>query len=171
MTKSFCVLAICALFAASPALAANIDDDTPTKPAAVDDWEAGKSSFKAGNWRSAIDSLDRVVSRQPGNANAHNMLGYAWRQIGNYDEALDHYRQALTANPNHRGALEYRGEAYLKLGRIEEAKADMQRLAQACESGAGASTGGWGDDTDDDCQELENLQQAFAEHGVAVPVN
>src|SRR5258706_710965 len=42
------------------------------------DYESGKKAVEAGNWKTALDSFERVASRDPSNADAQNYLGYAW---------------------------------------------------------------------------------------------
>src|SRR5207249_5744732 len=73
------------------------------------DYESGKKAVEAGNWKAALDSFERVASRDPGNADAQNYLGYAWRKSGNLDLAFKHYNEALRLNPRHKGAHEYIG--------------------------------------------------------------
>lgn len=126
----------------------------------------GKEAFQASEWQQAINWLNKVVSRRPWHDNAHNMLGYSWRQIGDYDRAFIHYYEALRLNPRHRGALEYLATAYLELGRIDEANATAIRLAEVCDYVVMAfDNEGW----KSGCEELQLLKATYAEHNVPLP--
>jgi tetratricopeptide (TPR) repeat protein len=132
-------------------------------PAAAEDpdYAAGRAAFEREDWRAAIASLSLVPPGGPREDEAQTMVAYAWRKLGRYDLALENYAAVLGRNPRHRGALEYLGEAYLDLGRLDDADATRARLAQACEAAAAAPGAG--------CEELEELERAYAEHGVPVP--
>ena len=143
-------------------------DESPVARSGDSDYADAKDAFAAQDWPAVIEALDKVVARRPRHDNAHNMLGYAWRKLGDYDRALDHYGKALALNPRHRGALEYLGEAYLELGRIDEANATIRRLAEVCTFVVMAfDNQGW----KSGCEELQDLKQAFADHGVPLPQN
>src|SRR3979490_273717 len=96
------------------------------------DYESGKKAVEAGNWRPALDSFERVASRDPSNADAQNYLGYAWRKSGNLDLAFKHYNEALRLDPKHRGAHEYIGEAYLMVNNLPKAEEHLARLDKLC---------------------------------------
>lgn len=85
-------------------------------------------------WGRAIMELQIVVRDDPGNADAHNLLGYALRKSGpaQLQRALEHYRTALRIDPHHRGAHEYIGEAYLMLGDTDSARRHLQDLERIC---------------------------------------
>ena len=126
----------------------------------------GKEAFEAGEWRQAINWLNKVVARRPWHDNAHNMLGFSWRQIGDYDRAFIHYYEALRLNPRHRGALEYLATTYLELGRIDEANATAIRLTEVCDFSVMAfDNQGW----KSGCEELQILKAAYAKHNVPMP--
>ena len=166
MLKWPCIALALALFAASPASAIMSGEESRVTRSSDSDYADGKEAFQAGDWPKAIAALNKVVARRPWHDNAHNMLGYAWRKLGNYDLALAHYDKALALNPRHRGALEYLGEAYLELGRIEEANATIRRLAELCNLVVMAfDNTGW----KSGCEELEDLKEAFAHHGIPLP--
>jgi hypothetical protein len=50
---------------------------------------------------------------EPANADAQNLLGYAYRNQKKFDLAFKHYGEALRLDPKHKGAHEYIGEAYV----------------------------------------------------------
>ncbi len=157
---------LCLGLAASPALAVMSGEESNTVRSGDSDYADGKEAFLAEDWPAAIEALDKVVARRPWHDNAHNMLGFSWRKLGDYERAFVHYDKALSLNPRHRGALEYLGEAYLELGRTDEAKVILLRLAKVCDYVVMAfDNQGW----KSGCEELRDLKEAFAEHGVPLP--
>src|SRR5258706_13262858 len=96
------------------------------------DYESGKKAVEAGNWKTALDSFERVASRDPSNADAPNYLGYAWRQSGNLDLAFKHYNEALRLNPRHKGAHEYIGETYLMVNNLPQGDEHLRQLDKLC---------------------------------------
>ena len=92
----------------------------------ADKLDKAESAIDARNYQDAIPILEDVVETDPENANAYNLLGFAFRTIGDY------YDQALTIDPKHKGAYEYLGELYLKLGQLEKAEAQLARLDDIC---------------------------------------
>ena len=169
MRGLFPKLAVCLLclgLAVSPALAVMSGEESNRVRSGDSDYADGKEAFEAEDWPAVIAALDKVVARRPWHDNAHNMLGFSWRKLGDYERAFLHYDKALSLNPRHRGALEYLGEAYLELGRVEEAKAILLRLAGVCDYVVMAfDNQGW----KSGCEELRDLKEAFAEHGVPLP--
>jgi tetratricopeptide (TPR) repeat protein len=141
-------------------------EESRLAPSSDADYAAGKAAFERKDWPSVIGNLTLVILRRPWHDNAHAMLGFAWRKLGSYNRSFEHYRAALALNPRHRGALEYLGEAYLELGRAEEANATLLRLAEVCNHVVMAfDNTGW----KSGCEELDDLEEAFAEHGVPLP--
>src|SRR5262249_39756589 len=100
-------------------------DPSETDPKGIardPDYIAGKWAIDAREWSEAARRLSRAVQRDPDNADLHNYLGFAYRNLGRLEPALEHYRRALVLNPRHRGALEYAGEAYLMAGNLAKAE-------------------------------------------------
>ena len=102
--------------------------------------EAAKSSeykqavkaIKKDNYPAAVELLKKVVDKDPDNADAWNYLGYSLRNLQEFDDALAAYESALQIEPDHKRALEYLGELYLNTGQPEKARAQLQRLDDAC---------------------------------------
>ena len=69
------------------------------------------------DYANALPLLQQVVAKDPRNADAYNLMGYATRKSGNANGSLQYYQQALAIDPRHLGAYEYLGEAYLMLDR------------------------------------------------------
>ena len=125
-------LVLMAGFAMSPLLQAADSSPAPTTLPADPDYEEGVKATAAGNWKAATDSFNRVASREPGNADVQNHLGYAWRKSGNLDLAFKHYNEALRLDPKHKGAHEYIGEAYLMVNNLPKAEEHLARLDKLC---------------------------------------
>jgi len=90
---------------------------------------------------------DLVAKAEPTNADAQNLLGYAYRNQGKYDLAFRHYGEALKIDPKHRGANEYIGEAYVLTGNKAKAQEHLAALERIC----GKS-----------CEEYQDLAKAIA---------
>lgn len=98
-----------------------------TSPMAV-----GKRAIADKQWQAAIHAFLSVTRNEPRNADAHNYLGYSYRNLGNFERSFSHYAEALRLEPNHRGAHNYVGIAYLKSGKPEKAAEHLARLERIC---------------------------------------
>ncbi len=136
------------LLAAAPALAAF--DPIDPRP----DLDVIKAQIEAGDPGKAITPLRDWLVTEPKDADALNLLGYAYRKLGRYDEARVYYDRALTEDPAHLGALEYLGELELETGNADAARALLVNLRAACPDG---------------CLELDDLLEAFRAHNVDLP--
>lgn len=130
-----------------------VDTESDSAPAvsapANADYAAGRQAIASANWQAAADAFTRVLARDAGNANAHNLLGYAYRKSGKLDLAFRHYEEALRLDPKHRGAREYMGEAYLMVDNPAKAEEQLQALDRLCLFG---------------CEEYDDLKKALAEY-------
>jgi Flp pilus assembly protein TadD len=106
----------------------------PVKPATPADpnFAQAKAMIEARNYAPAIPLLQQVVQRDPRNADAYNLLGFATRASGNPQGSLQYYQQALAIDARHLGAHEYLGEAYLMLNMPAEADKMLARLNSLC---------------------------------------
>lgn len=111
----------------------------------------GRQAIANADWQGALEVLREAVREDPSNADAHNLLAYAYRKQDTSDlaKAFEHYKAALTIDPQHRGAHEYLGEAYLMAGQPEKAKAHLLALENIC--------------GDRQCEEYKDLAQAIAD--------
>jgi tetratricopeptide (TPR) repeat protein len=120
----------------------------PAKP--VDPaFSQAKGMIDQKNYAGAVPLLQQVVQRDPRNADAYNLLGYATRAGGNPNGSLQYYQQAIAIDPKHLGAHEYLGEAYLMLDRPAEAEQMLARLDSFCVFG---------------CSEYRQLKAAIASY-------
>ena len=122
---------VLAITFATGAWAASSDSSSSTQSVA-NKLDKAESAIDARNYQNAIPILEDVVEADPENANAYNLLGFAFRNLGDYGKSETYYDQALTIDPKHKGANEYLGELYLKLGQLEKAEAQLARLDDIC---------------------------------------
>jgi cytochrome c-type biogenesis protein CcmH/NrfG len=129
----FAVAAVAVLLSLSPAFAAGTSNQggAPDVPS----MSQIQSDLNAEKWSAAIDKLKQVVEADSSNADAYNLLGFAYRKSGNLDLAQRYYTRALRLKPNHRGALEYQGELFVMLGQTDKAKANLAKLETICGTG------------------------------------
>ena len=124
-----------ALGATGTAFAMGGSSDKPAAPAAaaVDpNYTQAKAMIEAKNYAGAMPLLQQVVAKNPKNADAYNLMGYATRKSGDANGSLRYYTTALQIDPKHLGAHEYIGEAYLMLDRPQEAEQHLARLDSLC---------------------------------------
>ena len=149
-------LAVVFALSVAPAVDAR---DTPTMmgPSVVERMDAARAAIQARDWRTAMAELDAVVETEPGNADAHSLLGYSHRKQARPDlaKAFEHYRRALQIDPRHKGAHEYIGEAYLMDNKPAEAEKHLAELARLC-----------GNQT---CEEYADLAQAITAYKAKRP--
>ena len=96
------------------------------------DYTAGVKAIKAGDYPTAIRSMEAVVARDPKDADAYSWLAYATRKGGDPAKSIPIYEKALALDPKHRGAHEYIGEAYLALNNLAKAKEHLAKLDSLC---------------------------------------
>lgn len=94
--------------------------------------DAGRKAIEARDYKTAVKHLTKAVEELPNNADAHNMLGYAYRNTGVFDKSLEHYQLALKLDPNHRSAHEYLGELYLDMNQLPNAEKQLAALKRSC---------------------------------------
>jgi tetratricopeptide (TPR) repeat protein len=103
--------------------------EKPAGPAKVQaEYETGYRFLKAGDYKKAIKSFEKVLKENPSHALAYSNMGYSYRKLKQYDKALELYGKALMIDPKLAEAHEYIGEAYLEMGNIAEAKQHLTIL-------------------------------------------
>ena len=142
MTLAFGILVA---LAAVPAQAA-MSDPAPNDPPWL---TAARADLKAQRFEQMADALR--AANVAGNAEWHNLLGYALRKKTPPDlaGAETHYKRALELDPKHRLALEYYGELFLMKGDVAGAEGMLARLDKVCFFG---------------CEEFRDLKAAIARH-------
>ncbi len=109
---------------------------------------AGLHAVKSKNWDEAVKYLGSAARAEPANADAQNLLGYAYRNQRKFDLAFKHYGEALRLDPKHKGAHEYIGEAYVLTGDKAKAQEHLAALDRICGKG---------------CEEYQDLARAIAQ--------
>jgi len=147
------ILAAAALASAAGGALAMGNDPAPSsssaKPAGDPNYTNAKAMIEAKNYAGAIPLLQQVVAKNPKDADAYNLLGFATRKSGNPQGSLQYYTTALQIDPKHLGANEYIGEAYLMLGQLPQAEQHLARLDSLCVFG---------------CAEYRELKAAIANY-------
>ena len=82
----------------------------------------------ARDYRGSLPLLQQVVTKDPKNADAYNLMGFARASREIPTARCSTTPQALAIDPKHLGAHEYIGEAYLMLDRPKEADQHLARL-------------------------------------------
>jgi Tfp pilus assembly protein PilF len=102
------------------------------EPAGDPDIAAAVGMIDAGRDRLALELLEAVLARLPGDPDVLTYIAFAHRRQNNAAAAEAAYRAALATNPNHPGALAYQGSLFLQQGRRAEAEANLARLTASC---------------------------------------
>jgi predicted Zn-dependent protease len=96
------------------------------------DIAAAVGMIEAGRDRLALELLQAVLARLPGNPDVLTYIAFAHRRQNDLAAAEAAYRAALATDPNHPGALAYQGSLFLQQGRRAEAEANLARLTASC---------------------------------------
>ncbi|MBN9086864.1 MAG: tetratricopeptide repeat protein [Reyranella sp.] len=148
--RALSILAALAIAASAGGALAMGNDSQPSSAASGDpDYGRAKAMIEARKYGEAIPVLQQVVAKNPKNADAYNLLGFATRKSGNPQGSLQYYTTALQIDPKHLGANEYIGEAYLMLDQPQQAEQHLARLDQLCVFG---------------CAEYRELKAAIANY-------
>ena len=131
MAAAALLLSLGLVLGAGRAVLADSDPDPVGSPADPDYAQAAQL-VKQEAFQPAMALLNKVIARDPENANAFNLLGYSSRKLGLLEEALGLYKKALAIAPKHLGANEYIGEAYLALKRPDQARKHLAVLDKEC---------------------------------------
>jgi Flp pilus assembly protein TadD len=144
LTRAIVLVALLVL--ASPAVLADADVVKP--PVNSADFGVGAEAIKVRDWQQAVNHLELAVKNEPTNADARNLLGYAYRNQRKFDLAFREYGEALKLDPQHKGAHEYIGEAYVLTGNKAKAQEHLAALERICGKG---------------CEEYQDLSRAIAQ--------
>jgi len=106
--------------------------DQPAAKPADPNYTRAKAMIEGRDYANALPLLQQVVARDPKNADAYNLMGFATRKSGNPSGSLQYYQQALAIDARHLGAHEYIGEAYLMLDQPAQAEQHLARLDSLC---------------------------------------
>ncbi|MGH9340460.1 MAG: tetratricopeptide repeat protein [Acidobacteriota bacterium] len=93
----------------------------------------GRAYLESGQINQAVSAFKKAISYDPRCAEAHMLLGYAYRAGGAYEllgEAKAELRQALALDPNLIWARFYLARIYLDLGRLNKAEEQLLQMLQ-----------------------------------------
>ena len=77
------------------------DDDFTSQKSR--DYQRAVSYIKKSDYSAAITLLRKELEKNPGNADAHNYMGYVLRKRNDLKNSAVHYKKALEINPRHLG--------------------------------------------------------------------
>ena len=95
-------------------------------------YDAGVKAIERQDWKGAIRQFKVSLASNRFNADTHNWMGYAYRNLGDLDHAFVEYEEALRLDPEHKGAHEYVGEAYVIAKNIPKAQEHLAALEKLC---------------------------------------
>tara|TARA_B100000676_G_scaffold245831_1_gene248423 strand:- start:502 stop:960 length:459 start_codon:yes stop_codon:yes gene_type:complete len=130
MKQILAVLAIGILAMTGTAHAAGSSDAPEAKDLA--EMVQARNMIKGEHYNQAIPLLNKVIARQPKNADALNLLAYSQRKTDDFQASLANYKKALAIDPSHKDAHEYIGELYLRMGDLANAEKHLKRLDNIC---------------------------------------
>ena len=96
----------------------------------------GSRHLNQGKTREGIKEIKAALTLDPKSADAHLMLGYAYRLLGSYrmiGEAKGEFRQALSLDPGNTSARFHLARVYLDLGRVRKARETLEERLEITE--------------------------------------
>lgn len=120
-----------------------------TLPPSRTDSGLSKAEFflMKGKYAEALEPVEDVLKRHPGNADAYTYRGLAYEGLGEEEQAEKNFRKALEIDPAHLGANRYLGELLVQSGHVARAVEQLAVIRMIC----GAS----------DCPEVTALELAI----------
>jgi tetratricopeptide (TPR) repeat protein len=128
---------IFALFTINSTFAMDTPKPDPKEPPKDLMLEQARDAIAKEDWGKAQGILREAVTRNPQDANYHNLYAYSMRKGPNpaMDLVFRHYNEALRIDPKMRAAHEYLGEAYLMSGNVPKAREHLAQLDKLCSFG------------------------------------
>src|SRR5215217_8464006 len=71
----------------------------------------GMQAMMKGDYKGAVNQLEKADTKSPNNANVLKMLGYSYFQCGNFENSIDTYSRLIVLKPSDYSAYYYRGKA------------------------------------------------------------
>jgi tetratricopeptide (TPR) repeat protein len=88
----------------------------------------GNAYSELGNYRQAIEDLNRAIEIKPDYVMAYTSRGVAYIYLGNYRQAIEDFNRVIAIRPNYPEAYLNRGLAYGGLGNYRQAIEDFNRV-------------------------------------------
>ncbi len=118
-----------------------------------------------GNYRQAIEDLNRAIEIKPDYEQAYNSRGVAYNGIGNYRQAIEDLNRAIEIKPDYEQAYNSRGVAYNTLGNYRQAIVDLNRAIEIKPNSADAYN-----NRGIAYKSLGNYNQAINDYGRAIEI-
>lgn len=90
----------------------------------------GRSYYRLGDYRRALDTLEDVISARPEDAEAQLWAGLSAYELGDYGQAAQYYERAVQLDPDNLDARSNLGAAYLASQQYEDAELVYQLILQ-----------------------------------------
>ena len=71
----------------------------------------GMQAMMKGDYRAAVDQLEKADTKNPNNASVLKMLGYSYFQCGDFENSTATYSKLIVLKPSDYSAYYYRGKA------------------------------------------------------------
>ncbi len=102
------------------------------QPAAEVNVEAVQAQMDAGQYAAARDALEKLVAAEPGNAEAHFMLGLTYFNLADYSKARASFSQAMALEPQRAAAVHHNlGVLAYQTGEMETAVTEFKAALEA----------------------------------------
>src|SRR5882757_9145964 len=126
--------------------------------------ERGNALAAKGQYRRALESYDKILSKAPAHLGALTNRGNCLLLLGRHEQAAACYDKVLAARPDDLRARSNRGNALKQLGRFEQAIADYDRVLAVAPNYSDALVNrGWGYmDIGRPKEAIRDLRQALA---------
>lgn len=86
--------------------------------------------FQAGDYARALEALDRLIERYPGDPLLLRYRAISLDRLGRSEEAIEVFKEILEKNQDHLPTLYFLGQAYFRLGRKQAARSMWQRVVE-----------------------------------------
>jgi tetratricopeptide (TPR) repeat protein len=95
-------------------------------------YDAGVNAFNAGDYNSAVGSMNVLLQSQPNSINVNYYAGAANYELKNYNKAISQLNIVILNKRNtfYEAALWYKGNALLKMDDKKEAKTTLQKVVK-----------------------------------------
>jgi len=71
----------------------------------------GMQAWMKGDYKGAVNQLEKADAKNPNNASVLKMLGYSYFQCGDFENSIKTYSNLITLKPSDYSAYYYRGKA------------------------------------------------------------
>lgn len=120
------------LLAAGCATTASESQPSPAalKKASEINTQIGIRYLQKGDLQQAVRKLEKALTQDPSNADAHMTLGVVYEQLDKIDQAREHYQRAVKLQPKNPEALNNYGRFLCQQGDYEQAERYFKRATE-----------------------------------------